>query len=126
MDQAFVFTSFSVDDLAAAKDFYLDKLGFEMGAEMTKDALKVVKGGQRFHIYPKSDHVPATYTVINLKIDDIAAAVDELSAKGVEFEQYDMAELKTDEKGIATRGARKMAWFKDPAGNIHGLLQGEG
>lgn len=126
MDQAFVFTSFSVNDLAAAKHFYVDVLGFELGAEMTEDALKVVKGGQRFHIYPKSDHVPASFTLINLKVDDIAAAVDQLTSAGVMFEHYDMGDIKTDDKGIASHGAQKMAWFKDPAGNIHGLLQGEG
>jgi len=126
MDKVFVFTSFSVNDMAAAKDFYVNKLGFEVGAEMTEDALKIVKGGQRFHIYPKADHVPASYTLINLKIDDIAAAVDELSSKGVSFEQYDNDYIKTDDKGIASRDGKQMAWFKDPAGNIHGLLQGEG
>ncbi len=126
MDQAFVFTSFSVDDLAAAKEFYEDKLGFELGAPMTDEALKIVKGGQRFHIYPKSDHTPASYTVINLKVDDIAAAVKELSAKGVKFEHYDNDYIKTNDQGIATRGHQQMAWFKDPAGNIHGLLEGEG
>jgi len=126
MEKAFVFTSFSVNDLAAAKDFYVNKLGFELGAEMTEDALKIVKGGQRFHVYPKSDHVPATYTLINLKIDDINEAVDQLTKAGVTFEQYDNEQLKTNAKGIATRGDKQMAWFKDPAGNIHGLLQGEG
>lgn len=126
MDKAFVFTSFSVNDMAAAKHFYVDILGFELGAPMTEDALKIVKGGQRFHIYPKSDHTPASYTLINLKIDDIEAVIDQLTAAGVKFEHYDSAEIKTNDKGIANRDAQKMAWFKDPAGNIHGLLQGEG
>lgn len=126
MDKAFVFTSFSVNDLAAAKEFYEGKLGFELGAPMTDEALKIQKGGQRFHIYPKPDHQPATYTVINLKVDDIDAAVGQLTKAGVEFIQYDNQYMKTDDKGIATRGQLKMAWFNDPAGNIHGLLQGEG
>ena len=123
MDQAFVFTSFSVNDLAAAKDFYVNVLGYELATPMTDDALKIVKGGQRVHIYPKSDHTPASFTLLNFKIDDIEAAVDELSAKGVTFERYDMGDIKTNAKGIAEHSAEKMAWFCDPAGNIHGLLQ---
>jgi catechol 2,3-dioxygenase-like lactoylglutathione lyase family enzyme len=126
MEKAFVFISFSVNDMDAAKAFYVDKLGFELGAPMTDEALKIKKEGQRFHIYPKTDHAPATYTLINFKIDDIGQAVEELTAKGVKFEQYDNQFIKTDPKGIATWGEQKMAWFKDPAGNIHGLLQGKG
>src|SRR5258707_557739 len=118
MDDAFVFTSFSVDDLVAAKDFYVDVLGFELGAPMTEDALKIVKGGQRYHIYPKSDHTPASFTLINLKIEDIEQVVADLTKAGVSFEHYDIpGVVKTDENGIASRGTKKMAWFKDPAGN---------
>jgi len=124
MDKAFVFTSFSVKDLAAVKDFYVDTLGFEEGAPMTDDALKIVKGGQKVHIYPKADHQPATFTVLNFKVEDIEHEVDELAKKGVKFEQYNIeGVVQTDAKGIASHGSEKMAWFKDPAGNIHGLLQ---
>ncbi len=125
MDKAFVFTSFSVDDMSAAKDFYVNKLGFELGAEMTDYALKITKSGQKIHIYPKEDHKPATFTVLNFKVDDIEREVDALTKAGISFEQYDNEYMKTNEKGIAERGSLKMAWFKDPAGNIHGLLQGE-
>ena len=125
MDKAFVFTSFSVNDLAAAKCFYINILGFELGAEMTEDALKIVKGGQRYHIYPKSDHTPASFTLINLKVDDIKQTVEDLTRAGVSFEQYGDP-INTNDKGIAIRDSKQMAWFKDPAGNIHGLLQGEG
>lgn len=127
MDQAFVYMSFSVTDLAAAKDFYVDKLGFELGGPMTEDALKITKGGQRVHIYPKSDHTPASFTLLNFKVDDIAQVVADLTAAGITFERYNgEGGITTDDKGIATHGERKMAWFKDPAGNIHGLDQGEG
>lgn len=126
MDEAFVFTSFSVDDMDAAKAFYVDKLGFELGAPMDEYALKIKKGGQRFHIYPKPDHQPATFTVINFKVEDIASEVKRLKDAGVKFEHYDNENTKTDENSIATWEQTKMAWFKDPAGNIHGLLQGEG
>lgn len=124
MDKAFVFTSFSVNEVAAVKPFYVDILGFELGAPMTEDALKIVKNGQRVHIYPKGDHTPATFTVLNFKVDDIEQEVDKLTKAGVSFEQYNVEGIvKTDDKGIATRDSMKMAWFKDPAGNIHGLLQ---
>jgi catechol 2,3-dioxygenase-like lactoylglutathione lyase family enzyme len=124
MDQAFVFTSFSVNDMAKAKEFYVGVLGYELGAPMTDDALKIVKGGQRVHIYPKSDHTPASFTVLNFKVEDIEQAVDELAGKGVTFEQYNIEDVvKTNAKGIAEHGSEKMAWFRDPAGNIHGLLQ---
>ncbi|HUC95757.1 MAG TPA: VOC family protein [Candidatus Saccharimonadia bacterium] len=124
MENAFVFTSFSVNDLKAAKDFYVGVLGFELGADMTEDALKITKDGQRVHVYPKSDHSPASFTVLNFKVEDIEKVADELLSKGIKFEQYDNPYMKTNEKGIAERGTLKMAWFKDPSGNIHGLLQG--
>ena len=127
MENAFVFTSFSVDDLAVTKYFYVDTLGFELGAPMTDDALKITKGDQRYHIYPKPNHSPATFTLINLKVDNIEAAMDELTSKGVNFEHYDNEFITTNSKGIADDGREhQMAWFTDPAGNIHGLLQGEG
>jgi catechol 2,3-dioxygenase-like lactoylglutathione lyase family enzyme len=127
MDKAFVFTSFSVDDMEAAKAFYVDVLGFELGAPMTEHALKIVKGGQRVHIYPKSNHSPASFTILNFKVDDIEQAVNQLTKGGVKFEHYDGAGgITTNEKGIAEDGPRKMAWFTDPAGNIHGLLEGAG
>lgn len=109
--------------MAAAKDFYVSVLGFELGAEMTEHALKITKGGQRYHLYPKSDHTPASFTLINIEVDDIEQVMDELAQAGVSFEHYDNPGIKTNEKGIAEHGTQKMAWFKDPAGNIHGLLQ---
>lgn len=123
MDEAFVFTSFSVTDLNKAKDFYVDVLGYELGAPMTDDALKMSKDGQRVHIYPKSDHTPASFTLLNFKVKDIEKEADKLSRAGVSFEHYDNEYVKTNEKGIAEYGSRKMAWFKDPFGNVHGLFQ---
>ena len=125
MDQAFVFTSFSVNELNdIVKEFYATKLGFELGAPMTADNLKIVKGGQRVHIYPKRDHTPASFTLLNFKVEDVDQVVDALTDVGISFEQYnDASGISTNEKGIASRGSEKMAWFKDPAGKVHGLLQ---
>ncbi len=84
-------------------------------------------GGANVFIYPKDDHQPATFTVLNFQVDDIAAAVEKLSGLGVEFESYD-GEMKTDEKGIYWGGKEgkgpNIAWFKDPAGNILSVLEG--
>lgn len=116
------FSGFSVDDLAAAKDFYSTVLGLTV--EETPMGLTLhVAGSNGIFIYPKPDHIPATYTILNFPVKDIDAAVDALIAKGVTFEQY--ADM-TDEKGIAHSTSPKegpsIAWFKDPAGNILSVL----
>jgi predicted enzyme related to lactoylglutathione lyase len=79
-------------------------------------------GGGEALVYPKPDHVPATFTVLNFHVDDIVDAVDRLAAAGVEFERYE-GELQTDEKGILRSEGAAIAWFKDPAGNILSVLQ---
>ena len=83
-----------------------------------------VPGGATVFIYPKPDHTPATFTVLNFLVDDIDKAVDDLTAKGVMFERYDQDELKTDDKGIMRTDGPEIAWFKDPAGNILSVLTG--
>ena len=116
------FSSFSVKNIEEAKAFYESiglktKLG-EMGVlELSID------GAQNIMLYPKDDHEPATFTVLNFLVDDIEAAVDELIGKGVKFEQYDSEYIKTDEKGIS-KGEQgpQIAWFKDPSGNILSVL----
>ena len=132
------FSSFSVDDLEKAKEFYRETLGLEVMEDRGMDLLHLkLTGGSQVMIYPKgSEHTPATFTVLNFIVDDIEIAVDGLAEKGVEFEQYDNEYMKTDEKGIAKRdgsprsageagqnGPVGMAWFKDPAGNILSVLQ---
>ena len=117
------FTGFSVDDLAKAKDFYTNTLGLTLEDETMGLRFQLGGGGKVF-VYPKDDHKPATYTMLNFVVDDIDKAVEDLKAKGVAFEQY---EGMTDEKGIA-RGIKNhqgpdIAWFKDPAGNILSVLQ---
>ena len=117
------FSSFSVNDLQKAKDFYSKTLGVEViDNPMGLIELKIA-GSNNIMIYPKPNHEPATYTVLNFPVDDIEKAVDELIAKSIVFEQYG-GEIKTDKKGISRdSGGPKIAWFKDPAGNIFSVLQ---
>jgi catechol 2,3-dioxygenase-like lactoylglutathione lyase family enzyme len=116
------FSSFSVNDLQKAKEFYAKTLGLEVKDNPMGLIELHIAGSNNIMVYPKPNHEAATYTVLNFPVDDIDRAVDELTAKGIAFEQY--SELKTDEKGIS-RGPNgpKIAWFKDPAGNILSVLQ---
>jgi catechol 2,3-dioxygenase-like lactoylglutathione lyase family enzyme len=115
------FSSFSVNDLQQAKAFYSQTLGLKVSE--SKEALEIHPGDTSVFIYPKDNHQPATFTVLNFLVDDINQAVDELSRKGVTFEQYD-GDIKTDKKGIHKEsGGPTLAWFKDPAGNILSVLE---
>ncbi|HYK46820.1 MAG TPA: VOC family protein [Parafilimonas sp.] len=118
------FSSFSVDDLEKAREFYSGTLG----VDVVKNDMGILElhigGDDRFIIYPKPNHQPATFTVLNFPVHNIEEAVDDLTAKGIAFERYDMPNIKTNEKGIADGGGGpKIAWFKDPAGNILSVLQ---
>ncbi|MBV9349544.1 MAG: VOC family protein [Patescibacteria group bacterium] len=118
-----IFSSFSVPDLAAAERFYGETLGLPV--KKTDEGLQLGDSGAVF-IYPSLRNKPADFTVLNLVVDDVDASVDELAQKGVSMEQYDMEEIKTDEKGVArgmSRGPEAIAWFKDPAGNIISILE---
>jgi catechol 2,3-dioxygenase-like lactoylglutathione lyase family enzyme len=122
------FSGMSVDDLEKAKEFYMGTLGLELTNEKMGLEFKLPGGGELF-IYDKEDHQPATFTVLNLVVDDIDQAIDELSGKGIKFEQYDLGNgAKTDEKGVlrglSVQMGPDIAWFKDPAGNILSVLQG--
>jgi len=116
------FSSFSVDDLKKAKEFYGDKLGLDVSE--TEEGLELNAGDNAVFIYPKSNHTPASFTVLNFPVDDIEAAVDELDALGINLEHYNLPDIKTDKRGIA-RGPHgpTIAWFKDPAGNILSVVQ---
>jgi catechol 2,3-dioxygenase-like lactoylglutathione lyase family enzyme len=117
------YTSFSAPDLAVIKDFYTNKLGLEANEDVDGVLMFKTAVETKFMIYVKDNHVPATYTVLNFEVEDIEMAVADLNEKGVEMEKY--PEMGTDEKGIADAGTNsKMAWFKDPAGNILGLIEG--
>jgi predicted enzyme related to lactoylglutathione lyase len=115
------FSGFSVNDIAAAKQFYGETLGVDVTE--TNGMLELhLGGGGVVMIYPKPNHTPATYTVLNFPVDDVERAVDELTARGVRFEQYE-GELATDAKGIFRGEGPLIAWFQDPAGNIVSVLQ---
>jgi predicted enzyme related to lactoylglutathione lyase len=116
--------SFSVNDIEKAKQFYAQNLGLDVSPEM-EGGLTMKIGGLETFIYPKDDHTPATFTVLNFIVDDIDKAVDELVNRGVKFESYE-GDLKTDEKGVfrgGEKGGPNIAWFKDPAGNILSVLE---
>jgi predicted enzyme related to lactoylglutathione lyase len=116
------FSSFSVDDLDAARSFYVETLGVELGDDSMGLSLKLAGGGTVF-IYPKPNHEPASFTVLNFQVDDIEATVDELSGRGVEFLRYDG--FDHDERGIAQpMGGPRIAWFTDPAGNVISVISG--
>lgn len=121
------FSGFSVDNIAKAKEFYVDTLGCTIVSEAMGLELEL-PGGSKHFIYEKPDHQPATFTVLNFVVSDVDEAVSTLAAKGVTFEQYDLGNsAEQDEKGILRGRAANMgpdiAWFKDPAGNILAILQ---
>jgi catechol 2,3-dioxygenase-like lactoylglutathione lyase family enzyme len=116
------FSGFSANDIPAAKGFYSETLGLEVAEEHGLLHLKIA-GGNPTLIYPKSNHEPATYTVLNFPVDNVEQAVDELTQRGVHFEQYDDENVKTDASGIFRAMGVKQAWFKDPAGNIISVIE---
>ena len=124
------FSGFSVDDIGAAREFYGSKLGLPVQDEPMAGALQLtLPSGQAVFIYPKPDHVPATFTILNLVVENIDAAVDELNAAGVVTKIYTEGDgFGTDERGIARGSATGMgpdiAWFRDPAGNVLSVLVG--
>ena len=122
------FSSFSVNDLAQAKAFYGQTLGLKIEEQAGMGLQVHLPGGGVVFVYPKPDHTPATFTLLNFRVANIEAAVDELVRRGVAFEHYDNVEgARTDAKGIA-RDARfpATAWFKDPAGNFLALGENAG
>lgn len=117
-----VFSGMSTNDIPAAKAFYGDLLGLDV--KESENGLEVHGNGHAVFVYPKDDHVPATYTALYLAVPDVDEAIDELVAKGIVFERYEG--MHQDEKGV-TRGKSvgmgpDIAWFKDPAGNIIAVL----
>jgi catechol 2,3-dioxygenase-like lactoylglutathione lyase family enzyme len=116
------FSSFSVNDLQKAKEFYGDTLGLEF-SERPEGLELHVAGGNNIFVYPKPDHVPATFTILNFPVDNVEGAVRELTEHGVRFEKYNEGDYKTDEKGIFRANGLKVAWFKDPAGNVLSVFE---
>jgi len=114
------FSGFSVDDVPEAKKFYSETLGLRVSEEYGFLRLHIA-GDWDILVYPKPDHTPASFTILNFPVDDIDKAVDGLIERGVRFERYDGMDM--DEKGIFRGGGPYIAWFKDPAGNVLSVLQ---
>jgi extradiol dioxygenase family protein len=115
------FSSFSVKDLDEAKRFYGQTLGLDV-SESDEGLILQTKGGIDIFIYPRPDHTPATFTILNFVVDDVDRAVDELTKMGIRFQIYEKGELKTDDRRVF-QGKPKIAWFKDPAGNFLSILE---
>ena len=116
------YSGFSVNDLEKAKEFYGQTLGLEV-TEANGLLQLHIAGGATILVYPKDNHVPATFTILNFPVADIEQVVDELTTRGVRFEHYNTGSLVTDEKGIARGGGPNIAWFTDPAGNILSVIE---
>jgi catechol 2,3-dioxygenase-like lactoylglutathione lyase family enzyme len=114
------FSGFAVGDLEQAKKFYTETLGLRATEQYGLLSLHLA-GGRDTLVYPKADHTPATYTILNFQVDNIEAAVDELASRGVRFERY--PGMEQDDRGINRGGGPFIAWFTDPAGNILSVLQ---
>jgi catechol 2,3-dioxygenase-like lactoylglutathione lyase family enzyme len=114
------FSGFSVDDVPKAERFYRETLGLRVSEEHGMLTLHIA-GDRDTLIYPKEDHTPAAFTILNFPVDDIDAAVDELAGRGVQLEHYE----STDDKGIMRDRGPAIAWFKDPAGNILSVIQAD-
>jgi len=116
------FSGFSANDIEKAKEFYGRTLGLKVSESNGLLTLHLA-GGNNVLIYPKPNHTPAKFTVLNFPVDDVDRAVDELTKRGVRFEIYDLPDIKTDKKGIMRGNGPTIAWFKDPAGNILSVIE---
>ncbi len=116
------FSGFSTDDVQKAKEFYGQILGLDVSEAHGMLRLHLAGGGDVL-IYPKPNHIPATFTILNFPVKNIEQAVDDLTARGVRFESYNGGGPTTDERGIFRGGGPKIAWFKDPAGNLLSVLE---
>ena len=116
------FSGFAVPDIGKAKEFYGRTLGLKVSESHGLLRLHLA-GGNDVLIYPKANHAPATFTILNFPVDDVDKAVDELTKRGVRFEKYDGPDIQTDKKGIMRGHGPIIAWFTDPAGNILSILE---
>jgi len=120
------FSGFSVDDTEKAKKFYGEILELKVKEEEMEGLFSLeISGGITVLVYPKKNHEPATFTILNFPVADVEKKIDELVLKGIRFEQYDTKDIKTDSKGIFRGGGPLIAWFKDPAGNILSIIEQE-
>jgi len=117
------FSGYSANDIGEATTFYRDILGLTVKEGMEGILELHIAGSTPLIIYPKPNHEPATFTVLNFPVPDVEEAVAELKSKGVTFESYDLPDFKTDDDDIFRGGGPVIAWFKDPAGNILSVLE---
>jgi catechol 2,3-dioxygenase-like lactoylglutathione lyase family enzyme len=122
LEKSKAFSSFSVNDIAKAKEFYSRTLGIDVSESDGLLSLHLV-GGATVLIYPKPNHAAASFTILNFPVDSVDRAVDDLAKRGVRFEIYNEPNLKTDPRGVFRGGGPVIAWFKDPAGNILSILE---
>ena len=116
------FSTFSVSDTERARDFYASVLGLDVSERNGILELQL-GGGARVFVYPKENHQPATFTVLNFPVEDIDRAVDELTGRGIVFERYEDLGFNQDEKGVMRDQGPSIAWFKDPAGNVLAVIE---
>jgi len=125
---ASAYSGFSVDDIGAARTFYGETLGLSLTDDEGGSVRATLPGGGEVFIYPKDDHQPATFTILNFVVDNVEAAVDQLIGAGVRTKIYENTgeegAFETDDKGIARGHGMEIAWFKDPAGNVLSVLNG--
>jgi catechol 2,3-dioxygenase-like lactoylglutathione lyase family enzyme len=118
------FSGFSVNDIGAAKRFYGETLGLRVSENDAGLTLHIA-GDRPILVYPKDNHEPATFTILNFPVDDVEGTVAGLTDRGVQFERYEGTEIETDEQGIFRGGGPLIAWFKDPAGNVLSVIKAD-
>jgi catechol 2,3-dioxygenase-like lactoylglutathione lyase family enzyme len=123
LDTSKAFSSFSVNDIEKAREFYGKTLGLQVSGGPEGTLVVPLSGNVKALMYPKANHQAATFTVLNFPVDSVDKAVQELSQRGVRFEIYNEPNLKTDARGISRGNGPTIAWFKDPAGNILSVLE---
>lgn len=126
LEHSKAFSGIAVKDLDDAKRFYGEVLGARVDESDMGTLVLRLGGGRPVLLYPKPDHEPATYTVLNFPVEDVEQAVDALTVRGVEFERYEGTPAATDEKGVFRGGGPLIAWFTDPSGNVLSVIEGPG
>ena len=116
------FSGFSVNHVSEARKFYEATLGLRVSEDNGMLTLHIA-GGRDILVYPKDDHTPASFTILNFPVDNVESAVDELTRRGVRFERYPGMDADMDEKGIFRGGGPLIAWFTDPAGNVLSVIE---
>jgi predicted enzyme related to lactoylglutathione lyase len=120
---ASVFASFSVDDVKRARQFYGETLGLDVSEDKDMGLNLRLHGGTNVFIYPKDNHQPAGFTVLNFEVPDLDATMEDLRSREVRFEIYKNGPVRTDDQGVFSQGGHRMAWFTDPAGNVLSVIQ---